>query len=97
MAGTLHFLGIYPNDIEHAADVLEAVCEEHGVDKDALYDYILQEFEETYGDQFGNRIIDLMFHNLKSWLVNDGIPSTSIDYEVNGMCSDFYINGEQAY
>ena len=38
-----------------------------------------------------------MFHNLKSWLVNDGIPSNSIDYEVNGMCSDFYINGEQAY
>ena len=94
---TITFLGIYPNDIEHAAKVLEAVCEKHGIDADALYSYILDEFEETYGEQFSNQVIDLMFSNLRSWLVNDGIPTDSIDWEANGMCSDFYIDGEQAY
>lgn len=97
MAGTLSFLGIHEGDIEHASDVLEAVCDKHGIHSDCVWSVVLQEFEDVFGENFENRVIDIMFQNLRDKLLDIDIPDDSIDWEVNGICSDFYIDGEQAY
>lgn len=97
MAGTLSFLGIHEGDIEHASDVLEAVCDKHGIHSDCVWSAVLQEFEDVFGDNFENHVIDIMFQNLRDKLLDIDIPDDSINWEVNGICSDFYIDGEQAY
>lgn len=97
MAGTLHFLGIHEGDIEHASDIVEAVCDKHGIHSDCVWSAVLNEFEDAFGDDFENHVIYILFQNLRDKLLDIGVPDESIDWEVNGMCSDFYINGEQAY
>ena len=49
MAGTLHFLGIHEGDIEHASDIVEAVCDKHGIHSDCVWSAVLNEFEEAFG------------------------------------------------
>ena len=94
----LNFLGIHPIDIEHADKVFLAVCQAQGLDDDTLYTRVRDHFIENYGDEFANTIIRMMFEELEWSLVNEhGVDRGSIDWYVNGTCSDFYINGEQAY
>ena len=94
----LNFLGIYTDDVVHADRVFLAVCQAQGLDDDALYTRVRDRFIERYGEQFGNTIIRMMFEELGWSLVNEhGFDEEAIDWDVNGMCSDFYINGEQAY
>lgn len=89
---TCTYLGIYPDNIEKASDVLEAVCEDFGIDSDELWTQIDNEFSERYGTNFGNVVNDLIFDHLKGAVEDRG--GKDVDYEVNGMCVDFYANGE---
>jgi len=89
---TCTYLGIYPDNIEKAGEVLEAVCEDFGIDSDELWRQIDYEFSERYGTNFGNVVNDLIFDHLKGAVEDRG--GEDVDYEVNGMCVDFYVNGE---
>lgn len=102
---TLMFLGIYLNDIEHAAEVLEAVCDKHGIDSEAVWMNVYAYFEGGFASDhscdgtlnFTNALITLMFNCLRDALLDVGIEDERIDWAVEGPCSDFYIDGEQAY
>jgi len=89
---TCTYLGIYPNNIEKASDVLESVCEDFGIDSDLLWQQIDGEFSDRFGTNFGNVVNALIFDHLKGAIEEAG--GTDVDYEVNGMCVDFYVNGE---
>ncbi len=89
---TCTYLGIYPQNIEKAGDVLEAVCEDFGIDSDELWQQIDGEFSERFGTNFGNVVNMLIFDHLKDAVEEAG--GTDVGYEVNGMCVDFYVNGE---
>ena len=88
-----NFLGIYPDNIERGADTFAAVCEAYGLDEDALWDDVRETFETLYGANFGNTVNALMFDVLANALERKGIEG-EIDYEVNGFCVGFYVNGE---
>ena len=62
---TCTYLGIYPDNIEKASDVLESVCEDFGIDSDDLWRKIDADFEEWYGSNFGNTVNELIFDHLK--------------------------------
>lgn len=104
MAGTLSFLGIHEGDIEHASDVLEAVCDKHGINSDCVWCAIYNFFDGPFASDhninegsFTSALINLFFNCLRDALLDIGIEDSRIDWEVNGICSDFYIDGEKAY
>lgn len=96
---TLTYLGIYPNAIEHAAEVLEAVCKKHEIHSEAVWMNIHSEFNEdfTIDVDFTISLIDMMFNYLRDALLDVGIADDRIYWEANGLYSDFYIDGETAY
>lgn len=102
---TITFLGIYPNAIEHAAEVLEAVCKKHGINSDGLWMNVNAYFEGGFASDhscdgtlnFTNALINLMFNCLRDALLDVGIEDERIDWAVEGLYSDFYIDGETAY
>lgn len=89
---TCTYLGIYPDNIEKASDVLEAVCKDFGIDSDKLWMQIDNDFEERFGPNFGNLVNCIIFDHLAFAVEDKGC--TDIGYEVNGACVDFYVNGE---
>lgn len=89
---TCVYLGIYPDNIEKASEVLEAVCRDFGIDSDELWTRIDNDFSERYGTNFGNAVNDLIFDHLRYAVEEKG--GTNVDYEVNGMCVEFFVNGE---
>lgn len=89
---TCTYLGIYPDNIEKASEVLEAVCKDFGIDSDKLWMQIDNDFEERFGSNFGNVVNRLIFDHL--WDAVEDKGGTDIGYEVNGACVDFYVNGE---
>ena len=89
---TCTYLGIYPDNIEKGSEVLEAVCKDFGIDSDELWMRIDNDFEEMFGYNFGNAVNELMFDHLKSAVEDRG--GEDVDYEVNGNCLGFFVNGE---
>lgn len=89
---TCTYLGIYPDNIEKASDVLEAVCKDFNINSDKLWMEIDFDFSERYGSNFGNEVNTLIFEHL--WDAVEDRGGTDIGYEVNGACVDFYVNGE---
>jgi len=89
---TCTYLGIYPDNIEKASDVLEVVCKDFGIDSDKLWMQIDNDFSDRYGSNFGNEVNALIFEHLLDAVEDRG--GTDIGYEVNGACVDFYVNGE---
>ena len=90
---TCIWLGIYPENIERGGDTFDSVCEAYGLCADALWDDVRETFETLYGANFGNTVNNLMFEVLANALELKGIEG-EIDWEVNGMCVDFYVDGE---
>lgn len=90
---TCTWLGIYPANIERGGDTFDSVCEAFGLDADTLWDDVRNTFETLYGSNFGNTVNTLMFEVLANALERKGIEG-EIDWEVNGMCVDFYVDGE---
>lgn len=90
---TCTYLGINPRNIEKASDVLEAVCKDFGINSDVLWMQISNEFLERYGENFGNVVNTLIFDHL-AFLVEDK-GGRDVGYEVNDMCVNFYVNGEE--
>ena len=92
----LHLLGIYPRQLERAIDSVQTACAEHGVDEDELWGYIWQDMDELWGTEeshLSNRIVDVVFDNLKRSLNEKGVES---DYYINGgPDTHFYIDGEE--
>jgi len=95
----LKYLGIYPEHIEMADGICEAVCRKYGIDSDEeVWEYVKQDFEETVydGEQLSNLIIYYIFRNLKSALMESGkLGEVDIDWYVNGHDTHFYIDGEE--
>lgn len=89
---TCTYLGIYPDNIEKASDVLEAVCKDFNIDSDKLWMQIDNDFSERYGSNFGNAVNALIFDHLAFAVEDKG--GTDIDYEVNGACIEFFVNDE---
>lgn len=95
-APACNYLGIYPQQIEDAADTFELVCEMYGLDVDKEWAIVDQKFQERYGDEFGDSVVSLMFWNLKSALVEKGVDESRVDFYVNGtLDTSFYIDGEE--
>lgn len=93
---TCVWLGIYPDNIERGGDTFDSVCEAFGLDADALWDIARKEFEAVYGSNFGNEVNRLLFYVLASALERERKAyGSDIDWEINGMCVDFYVDGEQ--
>lgn len=91
---TCIWLGIYPENIERGGDTFDGVCEAFGLHADALWDDVREKFKALYGSNFGNTVNNLMFDVLANALERKGIDSEQIDWEANGMCVDFYVDGE---
>lgn len=97
----LKYLGIYPEVIERADAIVERACEAHGIDSDdEVWPYVLDRFEQAFDlkardNGFTNWLIHASFSALDSALQEQGIDDGRIDYYVDGMCSDFYINGKE--
>ena len=96
---TLKYLGIIPECIERADEICERVCDEHGIDSDsAVWEYVKQDFEEQVHDgNLTNLIIYFIFKNLRAALDESGVVDMSrTDWYIDGMCSSFMIDGEEA-
>lgn len=91
---TCTYLGIYPNNIESASETLEAVCEAQGLDSDVIWSKIYRRFTNAYSSNFGNKVMTLMFECLQAELEKQGMEPDRIDWYVNGLDTDFYIDGE---
>lgn len=92
----LKYLGIYPETIERADEIVERVCEEYDIDSDSeVWEYVKQTFdEEVFDGQLSDFVVDLMFRNLAAALMESGkVDGKRIDYYVDGICSDFTIDG----
>ena len=93
----LKCLGIYPECIERADEIVKRVCEEYGIDSDAeIWPYVQQDFEENvFGGDLTNEIMSYMFRNLQAALIESGkLSDEQIDWYVNGYASSFVIDGE---
>ena len=98
----LKYLGIYPEVIERADDIVERACKAQGIDSDdEVWPHVLDEFNSMTGFKEGgfntptNMLIRMAFSALDSALREHGMDDGRIDYYVDGMCSDFYIDGEE--
>lgn len=98
MAGTCTFLGIYPDNIEDGGDSAEAVLDNYGIDIDDFWSRVNAVFSERYGKNFGNTVNYIIFCELESMLRDSGklTDNDDVDFEINGSCLDFIVNGESA-
>lgn len=99
MSGTCTFLGIYAEQIEDAGETLDALCKEHGIDADEVWQIIDQDFKEFLNipdyTNFSDLVTSIIFGNLKDALEKRGFARERIDYYVNGtLDTNFYIDGE---
>lgn len=99
----LKYLGIHPEVIERADAIVERVCEAHGIDSDEeVWPYVLDRFMNRFGTMpygrgtFTDELIAMFFAATASALEESGIDEDGIDYYVDGMCSSFSIDGEEA-
>lgn len=88
------YLGIYPRNIEKADEILEAVCNQFGIDSDDVWQEIDEEFTLVHGVNFGNTVIRMIFEHLFDALERNGIDDNRIDYFINGYDTHFIIDQE---
>ena len=94
---TCKYLGIWPEQIEDAGDVLDSACKQRGIDADEVWEWVEQEFNERFGisdyNHISNVIVGIIFDCLKEALNNKGFVC---DYYINGtLDTSFYIDGEE--
>lgn len=95
---TLKYLGIYPEVIERVDEICERVCEKYGIDSDdAVWEYVKQDFDEQFNEaDLTGYICYLIFKHTRAALVESGmVVDSRIDWYINGICSSFYIDGEE--
>ena len=103
---TFDFLGFYPNDVEHALDMAEAVLERAGftdeeIDnaadnaKSLINDWIRGGFPCERGD-VANDIIYAFYDAYGQALVDKGICNEdNLNFEINGFASSFDFNHQE--
>jgi len=92
----LDYFGLYEWPLAKTDSVVHAVCKKYKLDYDEIYELARKDLEEKLGESPTNWIIWHLFDHLKGAL-SEQIEPERIDYEVNGICSDFYVDEEQAY
>lgn len=91
----LNVMDIYPEMLQSAYGLCEAILEEYGYTENDFFQYFNQDLEEHELNDISNRLVRIMFLITKDLILQKD-PKADVDYYVNGTDdTHFYINGEQ--
>ena len=88
-------LGIYPNDLDHLLELVNAACDKYGIDFDEFCHQVRSDMSDCFiGNDITRTIADITLNKLRVLLTLDG---HEVDAYFNGWDCGICIDGEDVY
>lgn len=89
----LDTLGVHVNDIDKGFGLVDAACNEYGIEFDEFMDELVEDIaDEEIGDSFSKTIVTLAFNKLIGLL-----KGHKVEAYVNGWDTSIAIDGKEIY